>query len=281
MADNSIVNLGELSKPATVLVEKISDAIGGIFKPYQVVRIAKAEAEAECIRAESQIQISDIHRRAMHRFLEEEAKKQKNIESITQQALSNVDDGATPENIEDDWISNFFDKCRLISDTEMQSLWSRVLSGEANGPGSYSKRTVNFLSSLDKSDADLFSKLCTFGWMIGEVVPLIYDSENDIYKKHGINFTSLSHLDSIGLVKFQPLSGFKKIGFKQNATLNYYGTPVHLNFPNESKNELDVGKILLTKTGQELAPICGSSPDSEFVEYIKSKWRQMGIIKEK
>jgi hypothetical protein len=48
---NSIINLGDLAKPATVLVEKISDAIGGIFKPYQIRRIAQAEGEAEKIRA--------------------------------------------------------------------------------------------------------------------------------------------------------------------------------------------------------------------------------------
>ena len=37
MSDNfesSLINLGELSKPAAVLIEKISDAVGGVFKPY-------------------------------------------------------------------------------------------------------------------------------------------------------------------------------------------------------------------------------------------------------
>jgi hypothetical protein len=66
---------GELSKPATMLVEKISDAIGGIFKPYQIIRVVKAEAQADrvrAVRAESQIEISDLQRRAFHRFLEEE-----------------------------------------------------------------------------------------------------------------------------------------------------------------------------------------------------------------
>jgi hypothetical protein len=38
---------------------------------------------------------------------------------------------------------------------EMQNLWAQVLAGEANSPGTYSKRTVNFLSSLDKKDAAL------------------------------------------------------------------------------------------------------------------------------
>ena len=54
MADNSLVNLGELSKPATVFIEKVSCLVGGIVKPYQMVRVAKAEAQVKRIRAESE-----------------------------------------------------------------------------------------------------------------------------------------------------------------------------------------------------------------------------------
>jgi hypothetical protein len=87
MSDNPLIKLDELTRPATVLVEKISEAVGGIFKPWQIVRVAKAEAAAEQIRAESQIQISDLQRRAVHRFLVEEGKRQSNIEAITEKAF--------------------------------------------------------------------------------------------------------------------------------------------------------------------------------------------------
>jgi len=40
--NTSLINIGELSKPGTVLVEKTSEAFGGIFKPYQVCRGVKA-----------------------------------------------------------------------------------------------------------------------------------------------------------------------------------------------------------------------------------------------
>ena len=280
MTDNPLINIGELSKPATVLIEKISDAVGGVFKPYQIVRVAKAEAEAEKIRADSEIVVQDIHRRAMHRFLEEEAKKQKNIEDITQKALPNLNDDAKSENVENDWITNFFDKCRLISDSEMQGLWSRVLSGEANSPGSYSKRTVNFLSSLDKNDAGLFTKLCKFGWMTDEVTPLIYDVQNDIYNKYEIDFRSLSHLESIGLIQFNSITGFRQLGLPKRVTLRYYNQFTLLEFQKESDNELNIGNVLLTKIGKELAPICGSSPDQDFYEYICEKWKKEGLIKE-
>jgi len=73
--ENPIAKLGDLTKPATVLIEKISEAVGGVFKPYQIVRVAKAEAEANRIQAESQIQVTDLHRRAMHRFLEARSEK--------------------------------------------------------------------------------------------------------------------------------------------------------------------------------------------------------------
>ncbi len=38
----ALSNIGELSKPATVLIEKVSDAIGGIFRPWQIRRVALA-----------------------------------------------------------------------------------------------------------------------------------------------------------------------------------------------------------------------------------------------
>lgn len=278
MVDNSIINLGELSKPATALIEKISDAVGGIFKPYQIIRVAKAEIEADRLRAESQIQISDLHRRALHRFLEEEAKKQKNIEEITQKALPQVEDKAAPDKIEDDWITNFFDKCRLISDSEMQSLWSRVLSGEANAPGSYSKRTVNFLSSLDKRDAEIFARLCTFKIEISDVVPMIYDLENEIYTRQKINFNSLSHLESIGLIQFDGMTSFGRMKLPEKITVRYYGETADLEFPGEADNSMNLGMVLLTQIGQELAPICGSSPDSQFLQYLRDKWKQLGYI---
>lgn len=68
--------------------------------------------------------------------------------------------------MDDDWIVNFFDKCRLVRDEQMQSLWARILAGEANKPGTFSRRTVNFVASMDKIDASAFTHLCSFCWHI-------------------------------------------------------------------------------------------------------------------
>lgn len=276
--ENPIAKLGDLTKPATVLIEKISEAVGGMFKPYQIVRVAKAEAEAGRIQAESQIQVTDLHRRAMHRFLEEEAKKQSNIEAITQDALPLLEDKSAPQNVADDWITNFFDKSRIVSDEDMQNLWSRVLAGEANAPGAFAKRTVNLLADLDKEDAILFVQLCGFGWMIGNVVPLIFDVREKIYDDQGINFSSLSHLESLGLIQFNDLSGFRRLGLPKSATVFYYGQPATLSLPNDADNDLALGHVLLTRAGQQLAQVCDSKPVDGFFQYVKDKWIAQSLI---
>jgi hypothetical protein len=275
---HSLINLGDISKPATVLIEKISEAIGGVFKPYQIKRVAMAETEAAITKAEGEIQVTDLQRRALSRFLTEEGKKQQNIESITAQAIPQLTDGSSPQDVENDWITNFFDKCRIVSDTEMQQLWAKVLAGEANSPGTYSKRTVNLIGGLDKGDAQLFTKLCGFNWQMGNPCPFVYDSGASIYADAGVDFGGLSHLGDIGLINFEFVAGFARKGFKKHTLILYYGTPIIIEFQSPSGNQIETGQVMLTKTGAQLAPICGAKPVDGFVEYVLAKWIEKGLV---
>ncbi|MCA1623049.1 MAG: DUF2806 domain-containing protein [Acidobacteria bacterium] len=173
--------------------------------------------------------------------------------------------------IEDDWIANFFDKCRIVSDKEMKSLWSKVLAGEANNPNSFSKRTVNFLASLDKSDAELFTSLCSFAFFWQEVIPILYDVENSIYNDVGIDFSSLTHLDAIGLINFSEL-GFLQKGNFQKFIIYYYEIPFVVEFETEKVNSIQIDKVLLTQIGEQLAKICNSKPVDGFVDYVIENW---------
>ena len=274
IVDVSVADVAGISVPANTLIKKVSNAVGGIFEPYQITRIAKAEAKASLIRSKAEIEITELHRRAVHRLVEEEARRQKNIEDITEKALSQLDKNSDPDAMEDDWITNFFDKCRIVSDENMQDLWSRILAGEANVPGRYSKRTVNALSDLDKADAALFAKLCGFCWVIGEVIPLVLDTQESVYNRHGVNFGSLSHLESIGLIQYQELTGFRRVNLSKRTLTSYYGHRMFLEFSKDSKNELDIGSVCLTRVGKELAPICGSRPVDGFLNYVMEAWKE-------
>jgi hypothetical protein len=274
---NSIINLGDLAKPANTLIEKISDAIGGIFKPYQIRRVAEAEGQAEKIRAAAQIDVTELQRRAMFRFIAEEAKKQQNIESITKKALPDVSEDARPQEIEDDWITNFFDKCRLISDEQMQTLWAKILAGEANRPGRFSRRTVDLLGSMDKADAILFSRLCTFAINIGgNVLPLVWDISDPIYTSHGVNFEVLSHLDTVGLINYGGTLEYTLQNFGRRVLTRYFEDQMVLIFLNESGNDVAVGKTVFTRVGEQLAPLSDTSPHPKFLEHVTQRWERLG-----
>ncbi len=280
MADgNSMINLGDLTKPATLLIEKVSNAVGVLYEPRRIKKQAQAEVEVEKIKALAGIELSDIQQRGIERLVHQEAKKQKNIEDITAQAAKSLTDEADVKNLEEDWISHFFDKCEKVSDEQMQSLWSSLLSGEATKPGTYSKRTVDFISSMDKKDAELFTKFCQFTWMLAGVgpVPLVFDPSNEIYTKQGIAFSTLKHLDNIGLISFESTSGYRNRGLAKMSGIFYFGEPTVLEFKKEADNELAIGKALFTQVGKELVSICRVDKNEEFKKYAIKEFEKQGI----
>ncbi|WFO51380.1 DUF2806 domain-containing protein [Aeromonas veronii] len=274
---NSVINFGDLSKPATVLIEKISGAIGVIYEPTKIKRMAKAEVEANKIRVLGDIEISEVQQRALSRFVHEEGKKQENIESITYQATAFLDNSADPMAVDNDWISYFFEKCRNISDAEIQVVWARILAGESNNPGSFSKKTIEIISTLDKSDANLFTTLCSFSVRGRSEFVLVLDYNDEFYKNHGITFPSLNDLEAIGLVKFNSSQNLALLRQPKIVFLNYFDIPIRFTLAQEHNNNLDIGAIILTRAGEELAPICGAKMNPEFLDYLKGFYHKKGI----
>ena len=279
MPEYSLVNTEGLTKPATVLIEKISNAVGTLWEPKQIRRVSQAQADAAITLAESEIEIDDLKRRAAQRFVEEETRKQLNMENITAKAIQGVNSDAPAEEIEDDWITNFFDKSRSVSDEDMQDLWSRILSGEANSPGSFSRKTVNLVADLDRGSAVLFQTLCSFGWQFGNLLqPLILNFNEQIYTQRGLTLFSLGQLDSIGLIQIDATSGFQLSDQPKTRNSTYQGRSILLTFPEESGNSLPVGKVIMTPSGDQLARIVNLSPIDGFFEFIYDKWAEDSLV---
>jgi hypothetical protein len=178
--DGSLVDVGKLAEPATRLIEKVSDTVGWVMEPTQIRRIERAEADAAKIELLSRLELEGIQRRTLERWAVEEVRKQRNMEQITAQALGGVKEDARPDDLDNDWIVNFFDKTRLTSDTKMQQLWARVLAGEANKPGYYSKRAVNALAWFNAEDAEMLRIIRRFVWWlfpINKPVLMLFHSE--------------------------------------------------------------------------------------------------------
>ena len=179
MSDNSIMNIGDLAEPVKVLIEKIGDATGILYEPKHIVAVAEAQAKAAKIQAESeietakikaevakiqaeaQIEITDLQRRAAQRWIAEQGQQQESIENTIIKAIPQLSEDADPNAIEDDWIIKFFDKCRLVTDDEVQDLWASILAGEANSAGSYSPKALTILADMNQNSLMLFNAFCS------------------------------------------------------------------------------------------------------------------------
>ena len=227
------------------------------------------------MRARAAIEITDLQRRAVNRFLNEETLKQENIENITQKALSGLSEDSRPEDIQKDWIINFFDKARLVSDVEMQQLWARVLAGEANQPSFCSKRTINVLASMDKAEAELFRNFCTFVWDVQGLTPLIFDTRHPIYNEAGVFFDTLQHLELTGVIKFDASGGFVRLEMPDEVVVRYFDRSYKIKTSPLYNNKFPLGNVVFTAPGQELALVSGSMPNPAFLKYVLEQWRSL------
>lgn len=209
-------------------------------------------------------ELSDVADRSLQRFIGNEVRKQVNIENIAQMAAERLKDDARPDSVEPDFMANVFDKAANVSDEEMQSLWASIVAGESNAPGSLSKRTIEIVNTLDKSDANLFTIFCSCCTDWGDELRAIFPQDkNEMLEALGLSFDSLVHLEALGLIRYEPLSGYKVTVKARNPSepashvVKYFETPYLINFE-KPEGGIDVGCAMLTTAGRQLAKISGA-----------------------
>jgi hypothetical protein len=189
--------------------------------------------------------------------------------------------------MDDDWVAHFFDKCRNVSNEDMQRLWAKVLAGEANTPGSFSRKTINLVADLNAGDANLFTLLCSFCWELEphKIVPLVFGlghnepgfSKEDcaIYQRHGIYFDTVRHLEALGLVRIDTY----EYSLRNTSVVDvyYFDRKMTVRFQPGLPATLPSGHVLLTHAGHELAPHCGAGPIDGFFEFVCEKWPRLAI----
>lgn len=155
----------------------------------------------------------------------------------------------------------------------MQTIWAKLLAGEATSPGTFAKRTINCVSNMSKSDAEMFTSVSQFHWMHTIPVPLIYDSALPIYTEKGVNYAGLKHLESLGLLVFE--EGIVFDNQEPEIAVTYFGTEVMLTLPGREKI-FRIGQVFFTQVGEELSPICGATANPKFFYWVLQRWMDEG-----
>ena len=124
------------------------------------------------------------------------------------------------------------------------------------------------MSTLGKNDADLFTSLCRCAWTIdGKLTRLIFNSTGSAYTDIGINFTSLTHLESLGLIRFAGGVDGYHIRFDTGTVrVSYFGDSFQIVFREEP--------YFIDEVKRCLAERAKSSPESADLPALKSLSRQ-------
>ena len=141
----------------------------------------------------------------------------------------------------------------------------------------FPKNKAVLQSDLNSNDNQLFETLCQFLWIQGDPLPLIFDVENEVYTKRGITLSTLKHLETVGLIVFDT-NGFVKKGYGKHTRLFYCDKPTKIGFAHDENNYLDLGHVLLTERGKELASTYKVSRNQQFYEYVINRWFQQGLV---
>jgi hypothetical protein len=129
------------------------------------------------------------------------------------------------------------------------------------------------LDSMDKNDAEMFTKLCAYNWDFLGPQPLVFNKDADIYLRNDINFELLTHLDSIGLITFNNLQGYRHTDITKEFVVTYDSNSFLVD-----SQEVPLGNVLFTSTGRELSQICSPDCVDGFVEYIVDLYSKKGIV---
>ena len=221
---------------------------------------------------------------------------QANMEEIIEKASSRISDDASPEDMGNDWLLNFFDKSRMVSEGEIQELWARVLAGEANNPGLYSRKTVNILADMEAEDARLFERLSNFrlipvdpvyehttnGRTVTGFVPsskahsklTVLDDRHPIYTENGINFSSLARLEWLGLVRYISIGYVVSHVSDKFSAYEHSGGYLYI----ASDEPIPFGRAEFTVAGQQLSELCVPLETPRgFIDYATEIWRSEGV----
>lgn len=192
--------------------------------------------------------------------------------SSQEKASAQIDDAP----IDKDWLYRWRDCASEVSNEEVQQLWARVLTGEAQKSGSFSLRSLEFLRNTSQKEAEEIAKLAP------------YVVENSIWRsdfltKKGFKYSYFLSMQELGVVSgVEAVGGLvrkispqiekdgKKVFAMLGKTLALLSRREDLVQKNELSQKDEVEDVLefsaynLTGVGREIINLCSGESDRDY-----------------
>ncbi|TMX73099.1 TIGR03899 family protein [Vibrio rotiferianus] len=294
-------DLAGIGKSVNKVLDVIAKGTGVLYEPMKIRRLAEAEAykigliaEAEekknKLEFETKLQQQlivvkakeSLKERAEQRQQHKELVKQKNIENIFAMAALSVSESVSDEPVDPDWLNHFIENAESVSSETMQKLWAKVFAKEVENPGKFSLKSLSFLKSITKYEANAFATLCQYasrssdneyvilsgGRNNGTFSGFFGDFDMSLFpSKSKLELTQWMMLQKLGLVHENDLF-YTSLSKGDVLTFNDYKLTV-------LKNKHSPLFYCFTPLGNELAQLVDSKLDKEYFNLIKAKFKSM------
>ncbi|MFD1301536.1 DUF2806 domain-containing protein [Methylobacterium marchantiae] len=208
--------------------------------------------------AKQGIKDTDRVSRLIDRWTGEQFGFQQNRESIAYKTAEHLSDGEslrteTPPP-DDDWMNFYSSFAEKATSEKLQDTWARVLAGEIRKPGTFSLRTIQFISTLDSEIAKDF----------GDIADVIFEDRllfHVFVGADGESFDRVRRLNDVGLLG-NAISWTKTYDNKMSLIQNKFYT---LCLQTEWGIDYKFNAYPLTKVGGEIYSIMSVNNDFKIV----------------
>jgi hypothetical protein len=225
---------------------------------------ARIKANTGKQKAKGKIEVDGLYR------TDEEKRKLENRAATVKVAIDEMNEKPAQQDakqeIEDDWLNVYARFAEDKTSEELQSLFGKILAGEIRNPGTFSLRTLQFVSTLSREEAHKISKFCSFAFG-GNIVPTPEDLNAE--KVPGLRSRIL--MEELGIASSaNPIGGLSfNCQVRPHSKYALIGSGYAIIVSNNADDSLKfaVACQVLTKPGQELIAI--ANPPKASIEYLK------------
>ena len=215
-------------------------------------------------------------------------------EEIGRNKANNVD--ATTE-VSEEFLAFFNGKVDSIGTKQAQILFGKLLAGELQAPGSFSKQSMSILSEMDARTGKIFETICNMSIHNPKMedvgfLPRVYTidmegaGQNGL-SEFGLDFNSLSALIEAGLIN---PNLYTNAGFPSNFEMAGVWRKLVLiekfSSPNETEEALQAARdvlsknhsvVLFTRAGRELRTIVSKHANEKYMEKLVTALKKRKI----
>ena len=191
------------------------------------------------------------------------------------------------------WLEHFLSECCAVREPLLRMALAKAFVFEAATPGRFNQRDIDTVTTISVQQWKLFTAICSFSCRIGgRVTPVVFNCDDDIYRKVGLSAEALDDLVSIGLISkggtgdtFTLEMAAEGLGILYFDQEEFVAMPLSkpiprsyltrtLTQPHPFDRNLNVGIVDFTPLGRSIGFLtpCGEIPG--FLEFLRCQWKE-------